>query len=310
MDPRHLQQLATILDKGSITAASKHLCLTQPTLTRNMRVLEMQAGGQLFTRSRFGVRSTPLGEMLAREGRVIARGINALRESTARHRLGLRNQLRLAAGPLVGAAVLPGLVTHLLKANPGLALTIQTDRPHRLIDQLIDGEHDLVMAPSWLARPPQGIARFLLARDRIGVFCGLRHPLASRETLAAGDFDRHDWISLGTASPYEKEVFEMLSRVGIQQIRTEVATLGDAYVLLRLMVEGRHLAVLPAWPVKCLRESFPLVELPTGAAPTSRDLFFWCRESELDKPAFVDLKRSALAYVATLDGGAQGIEAA
>lgn len=40
MDPRHLQQLATILDKGSITAASKHLCLTQPTLTRNMRVLE------------------------------------------------------------------------------------------------------------------------------------------------------------------------------------------------------------------------------------------------------------------------------
>jgi DNA-binding transcriptional LysR family regulator len=66
MDPRHLVQLAAILEKGSITQASRHLHLTQPTLTHNMQTLEMQAGGQLFERSRFGVRSTLLGEMLAR----------------------------------------------------------------------------------------------------------------------------------------------------------------------------------------------------------------------------------------------------
>jgi DNA-binding transcriptional LysR family regulator len=86
MDPRHLLQLATILEKGSITQASRHLHLTQPTLTHNMQTLEMQAGGQLFERSRLGVRSTPLGELLAREGRDIARRINDAREASARHR--------------------------------------------------------------------------------------------------------------------------------------------------------------------------------------------------------------------------------
>ena len=69
MDPRHLVQLATILEKGSLTQASRYLHLTQPTLTHNMQTLEMQAGGTLFERSRFGVRSTPLGEMLARSSR-------------------------------------------------------------------------------------------------------------------------------------------------------------------------------------------------------------------------------------------------
>ena len=71
MDPRHLLQLAAVLDTGSLTAAARHLGLTQSTLTRNMATLEMQAAGALFARSRFGVRSTPLGEALAREGRLV-----------------------------------------------------------------------------------------------------------------------------------------------------------------------------------------------------------------------------------------------
>ena len=47
MDPRHLIQLAGILEHGSISRASRHLYLTQPTLTHNMQVLEAQAGGRL-----------------------------------------------------------------------------------------------------------------------------------------------------------------------------------------------------------------------------------------------------------------------
>lgn len=73
MDPKHLMQLAVILDKGSITAAAESLLLTQPTLTRNMNTLEMQAGGPLFSRSRFGVKPTLLGDSLAREGRAVKR---------------------------------------------------------------------------------------------------------------------------------------------------------------------------------------------------------------------------------------------
>ncbi|MEZ5449903.1 MAG: LysR family transcriptional regulator, partial [Thiolinea sp.] len=100
MEPKHLVQLAVILEKGSITAAAEHLLVTQPTLTRNMSTLEMQAGGALFIRSRFGVRSTPLGETLAREGRFIARQIMNAEESASRHKLGFHNQLRVGVGPL------------------------------------------------------------------------------------------------------------------------------------------------------------------------------------------------------------------
>lgn len=299
MDPRHLIQLATILEKGSITQASRHLHLTQPTLTHNMQTLEMQAGGTLFERSRFGVRSTPLGEMLAREGRAITRRLKDAAEVSARHRSGLKHQVRLGTGPIVGAALLPGLTRELLQRYPGIALTVQSDRPHLLVEQLVDGRHDLVIAPSWLDRPPPGIERFVLVKDDLGVFCGAAHPLAAKRALGPGDADDQGWISLGTASPFDQDVREMLTSAGVGSTRTDITVLGEAFMLLRILSEGRHLSVLPHYPVRLLQSHFPLVELALPVKPKPRNIYLWCRATLLEDPAFVQMKETILAYAAS-----------
>jgi DNA-binding transcriptional LysR family regulator len=296
MDPRHLVQLATILEQGSISQASRHLHLTQPTLTHNMQTLEMQAGGRLFERSRFGVRSTVLGDMLAREGRAIARGLKDAAEASARHRGGMRSSLRLGTGPLVGAAFMPGLVEHLLQRHPGHHLTVQSDRPHLLVEQLVDGHYDLVVAPSWLSRPPPGITRFLLVDDQLGVFCGGGHPCAASRTLAPGHPGEHRWISLGATSPFDQHVREMLEEAGVLSPRTEITILGEAFVLLRLLAQGRHLAVLPRFPMRLLQSFLPILELdlPVNARP--RPIHLWCRATLLEDPALAAIKDTILAY--------------
>jgi len=298
MDPRHLVQLATILEKGSITQASRHLHLTQPTLTHNMQTLEMQAGGTLFERSRFGVRSTPLGEMLAREGRAIARRLKDADEVSARHRSGLKSQVRLGSGPIIGAALLPGLTQELLQRYPDIALTVQSDRPHLLVEQLIDGRHDLVIAPSWLDRPPPGIERFLLVRDDLGVFCGAAHPWAAQGVLRTGDADEPSWINLGTASPFDQDVREMLGAAGVGGTRTEIAVLGEAFMLLRILAQGHHLCVLPRYPMRLLQSHFPLVELALPVPAKPRNIHLWCRSTLLEDPGFVAMKDTILGYAA------------
>jgi len=304
MDPRHLVQLATILEKGSITQASRHLHLTQPTLTHNMQTLEMQAGGQLFERSRYGVRSTPLGEMLAREGRAIARRLKDAAEVTARHRGGIRNQVRIGAGPLVGAAVLDGLSHALLQRFPDLALSIQSDRPHVLVEQLIDGRHDFVIAPSWLERPPQGVERLLLVPDELGVFCGRGHPLARRRTLRAGEADDRAWISLGTASPFDQDVRDLLLAAGVQRMRAEVTVLGEAFVLLDLLARGRHLAVLPRFPVRRLASRFGLAELPWPGRAVPRPIYLWSRSVTLEDATLAEVSRLLREGIGALRPGA------
>lgn len=296
MDPRHLVQLATILEQGSISQASRHLNLTQPTLTHNMQTLEMQAGGRLFERSRFGVRSTVLGDMLAREGRAIARRLKDAAEVSARHRGGVHTTLRLGTGPLVGAAFVPGLAEHLLQAHPGHHLSVQSDRPHVLVEQLVDGRHDLVIAPSWLSRPPPGIERFLMMEDELGVFCGAGHPCAASRTLDAADAHAHRWISLGATSPFDQHVREMLQEAGVVAPRTEITILGEAFMLLRLLAQNGHLSVLPRFPMRLLQDFLPIVELQLPVRPRQRHIHLWCRAPLLEDPAMLAVKDTILAY--------------
>ena len=296
MDPRHLIQLATILEKGSITQASRHLHLTQPTLTHNMQILEMQVGGKLFERSRFGVRSTALGDMLARDGRAIARRLKDAAEVSARHRGGLRSALRIGVGPLMGAAFLPEVVEDLLFQQPSMHVTVQSDRPHLLVEQLIDGRHDMVIAPSWLDQPPSGIERLLLVEDDLGVFCSSAHTLAASGVLSPASSEGQGWIALGTASPFDQHVREMLDEAGIVTPRSDITVLGEAMLLLRLLSQGRHLSVLPRFPVLLLQSHFPIVELVMGTRAKNRDIYLWFRTTMLEDRTFVVIKDTVISH--------------
>lgn len=295
MDPRHLLQLATILESGSITKATQLLHLTQPTLTHNMQILESQAGGQLFERSRHGVRSTSLGEMLAREGRAIARRVRDAQELTSRHKNGYRRTIRLGVGPLIGAALIPGLPAAMNRAGLQHALSVQSDRPHLLLDQLVDGRHDFVIAPSWLDKAPPGCERYLLAHDEIGVFCGVTHPVVS-----SGDFSASTrWISLGTASPFEKNVQQMLQEAGFYEAKTEMSVMGDAHMVLATLSKGEHLSVLPKYPLKLLASQYGLINLALQAVPQSRDIYVWCRTQLLEDDSLQKFKDFLISYANT-----------
>lgn len=304
MDPRQLVQLATILECGSLTKASRLLHLTQPTLTHSMQALEVQAGGELFERSRFGVRSTALGEVLAREGRAIARRLRDAEEACARHHSGLRYSVRLGTGPLVGMAFVPGLVAALAAEQPRYALTIQSDRPHLLMDQLVDGRQDFVIAPSWLDKPPPGVERFLLVKDEIGIFCGRGHPLARARRRVSADVQDLEWVSLGTASPFDQHVREMLQQAGVDRARPSITMVGDASMLLRILAQGRHLSVLPKYPMRLLGSDTDVRELKLGAPSMPRNIYLWCRREVLEDASLARLKDFILAHAATTVRGA------
>lgn len=305
MDSRHLMQLAVILDKGSVTAAAKHLLLTQPTLTRNMGVLEMQAGEALFHRSRFGVRSTLLGESLARHGRAIARQMQAAGETVARYKLGLHTQLRVAAGPLIGMALMPALSENVLRDNPHMVLSVTTGRPLALVEQLIDGDHDVVFAPAVYAQVPPGIHRELLCEDEISVFCGPSHPLARKPHPSPEEFGDCEWMNVGTTSPFQNAELEMLERSGIHRMRTQFATVGDAVILLQVLMRGQHLAVLPRTPLKLMKKVYPLVEIPPPAGPVRRDIYIWSRMEVSNDPNYVALTDAALELIQPFAGSSR-----
>lgn len=61
-----------VLDGGSLSAAARRLALQQPTVGRHIVALELQLGGELFERSRQGLRPTALAQRVEGSARAMA----------------------------------------------------------------------------------------------------------------------------------------------------------------------------------------------------------------------------------------------
>ena len=57
---RHFEIIEALNSKGSVTEAAKSLGLSQPGLSRALKMLEDQIGGKLFSKSEQGLIATPL----------------------------------------------------------------------------------------------------------------------------------------------------------------------------------------------------------------------------------------------------------
>jgi len=286
MNPKHLTYLACVLEKGSITAAAEHIGIAQPTLTRAIATLEMQAGSPLFSRSRYGVKSTAVGDALAREGRSIIHSMNLAREQVSRYKLGFNSELRIATGPLLGLGVLPEIVDNMTQQYPDTALTVTSITPTLGIEAIKNDEFDVFLAPSPDERAIEGVQRNFVASDRYAIFCGSKHPLANKKAIKAADFDRAQWLSLGVSNTFEHEILDMLMRAGIHNIRTKVSFKNDGATLMRLLSRGRYLSVLPRLPVQAIATDGQVQKLDFLEDALQRDLYLWAREDILDTPAY------------------------
>lgn len=300
MDPRHLLQLAAILDKGSLTAAAQQLGVTQSTLTRNMATLEMQAGDTLFARSRFGVRSTPMGEELAKEGRQMQQSLARSAERIAAAKLGIERHLHIGIGPLIGMAIAPQLVRSMWQQRPDLSISVTVGRPSHLIERLREGEFDLLVAPSVYEHAPQGIVRDNFMSDSLAIFCGPTHPLVKRAqqgVVVGQELNDNPWLNIGFTSPFEDNEINFLSQNGVHERRVELATVGDATVLLQVLMDGKHLCVLPKNTMALLKPLVALVALPVAVPSARRDLYMWSKASEATNQSLQALVRTAHACV-------------
>jgi len=288
MDPKHLLYLSVVLEKGSLTEAAKHLAVTQPTLTRIMATLEMQAGTTLFSRSRYGVKGTDMGEALAREGRAIQQNVEIAQATASRHRIGMNREINIGIGPLLAATLMPAAMDDLMHEHPRQSMSVSVYSPTALIDQLLDRKLDFMIAPAPAERMLSGTTRRLLSEDTLGIYAGRSHPLSQKQNLKLEDFADADWVSLGHANPFERQVMELLTTGGISKIRTQLVFRNDGSMLIDLLARGNHLAVLPDLPMRAAHEPERFVRLDFNAdQTTNRNLYFWVRD-EMAETSFAE----------------------
>ncbi|MEW2133862.1 LysR family transcriptional regulator [Streptomyces sp. NPDC005435] len=115
---RDLRYFAAVAEELSFTRAAERLFVSQPALSKRIRMLERQLGTELFLRDRRTVRLTPVGEALLPHARAVLAAWTAAEAAVAEARDAERGTLVIGMSTSPGRGLLPALRTRLLSAHP------------------------------------------------------------------------------------------------------------------------------------------------------------------------------------------------
>ncbi|MER7397731.1 LysR substrate-binding domain-containing protein [Streptomyces sp. NPDC000151] len=176
---RDLRYFAAVAEELSFTRAAERLFVSQPALSKQIRMLEKQVGASLFHRDRRAVRLTAVGEVLLPHARGVLAAWEAAEAAVEEARAAERHTLVIGMSTSPGRGLLPALRTRLLSrypdARPVLRQVNWADPSAGLANMSSD------VAFVWLPLPDGDRYRYaVVAREPRLVALPQGHPLAMR----------------------------------------------------------------------------------------------------------------------------------
>ncbi|MGE0797484.1 MAG: LysR family transcriptional regulator [Lautropia sp.] len=223
---------------GSFHAASRHLHVTQPTITARIVELERVLGGRLFERDRQHTRLTARGRgLLDPVGRLLKLGDEiALSTRSAR---ALRGTLRLGAVESVALLALPRLLPRFIANYPELKVELTLDVGAALNRKLNAGDLDLAVLTD-----PTGE---MLTVEPVGLielawFASTQIRLPRRE-LRPADLRQLPILTMPGPSTIYLAMRAWFNAAGVEPER--VSTCNSLALMVRLIAAGQGVAILP-----------------------------------------------------------------
>ncbi|MEM9757260.1 MAG: LysR family transcriptional regulator, partial [Pseudomonadota bacterium] len=219
LDPKHLAQLSVVVETGSFQSAADRLGLTQPALSRNMKLLETRLGAPLFRRD--GRRSIPnsLSLRLAQNGLAIRLAEEQASVVADQTQSGVTGELRIGAPPIVAGRFLTNVLAPFMNAHPDCSVELRTGLVHELRSMLDRGQIDVILGPRSLTEQSGAFDFHLILDDRVGILCRAGHPLVARGSLTPTDLEAHAWLAHSRGSLLRQQTEAALIASGVQRLR-------------------------------------------------------------------------------------------
>ena len=192
-----VRSFLTVAETGSLSAAARHLRLTQPTLGRHIQELEARIGAVLFTRALRGMALTDAATALLPAARDMRDAAARLALIAAGQGDAVTGTVRLTASRIVSQFLLPPMLASLRQAEPGIEIELV---PSDTTENLLFREADIALR---MYRPTQlDVVTRHLTDMAVGLYaapalldrCG--RPLTEADLMAMPfvGFDRNDLI--------------------------------------------------------------------------------------------------------------------
>ncbi len=210
---RQLEAFAAIVDTGGFRAAASVLDVSQPALSRTIRMAEDTLGARLFDRGNQGAALTSAGRQLLPIAQRILREFDASRGELAEFLAGRTGRVALAVLPSVGVSIMPRVIAGFLADFPAVRFTLQGLSAGPLQQAVIEGRVDFGVS----VLPPAGLELAFepLFADDFVFLCAKDDSLARQAEVPWSAFSERPFVATSQNSSIRRTTDAVFAQAGM-----------------------------------------------------------------------------------------------
>ncbi len=211
--PHQLACFLAVAEHASFSDAARHLAVSQPALSRTIRLIEDALGARLFDRDTRNVALTPVGtELLPVAQRLTAEFSSAFGE-LGHFVAGRGGRVSVAALPSLAAVFLPRVIAGFAATHPEVQVLIDDRLSGSVLDAVLAGQADigLTVEPARSGR----LDYRPLGTDRFALVCRGDDALARRRSLPWSAFLDRRFIAMARSSSVRAMTDAALLQAGV-----------------------------------------------------------------------------------------------
>jgi LysR family carnitine catabolism transcriptional activator len=269
----NLRAFVTVANAGSFSEAARILNLSQPALSRTVRLLEEQMDTRLFDRDTRNVTLTMSGAALLPVAERLVGDFEHAFAELSQLFAGERGRLVIGALPSMAATLLPPLIKGFQQSHPHIEIVVRDTLSGTLERQFQERQIDLALTA--ISEPIEELDFTPIATERFGLVAAPGSGLDGDDAIGWGVFTAHPFIAMAPLSSVRISTDLAFSRAGIDAKPlfecAHLATVGG------LIEAGLGISALPKSTLALLgpgrfiwRQLDPPVERTLGLARLAR----------------------------------------
>lgn len=251
MDTRKLLHFTETVDQGSISKAAQSLRISQPALTKSLRLLEKELEVELLVRSSSGVTVTEFGRSLYAHARAVEAEMEHARTEIRQLSGNGKARVKIGVLPSISGNLFARAIAQVIKILPDLEIRVYEDVHHELMAAIRRREYDFVIAMADRFEPDPGptLRYRIVLRDQLRIIARAGHPLDGLDTVTCADLIKFPWVHPVIGAAHRPILGLLFMESGIEPPRAQVECASVQFAKT-VMATSDALGLMPAHTIE------------------------------------------------------------
>lgn len=214
VDIRQLAVVRTVVQTSSVSEAARLLHISQPAVSKTVKLVERELDVVLFQRVNGRLIPTPQARTLVPDFDRLISDLGIIKQTARELRDGRQGQVKIAAAPAITTSLLPPALGAFRTANPAVQFAV-TAAPTRTVVELVARR----LVDFGISQPSSGdpsVEAVELCKGTVVCLMPSRHPLARLRRVRPSDLASHELISFTLTEPTGARISEAFRAEGLR----------------------------------------------------------------------------------------------